>query len=199
MSRFLVAAAAGLVILSVAGCTHQQPSATDITTVSSEPGKGVIARTIELSVQVIAIDRARRTVTLKGPDGKVADVVAGDEVRNFDRIRVGDWVVVRYIEALSLELRKTIAGDRDITATGAATRAAAGKRPGGAVAGQVTAIADVIAVDPANRVITLRGPRGNIVDLRVQNPDHFKVVKTGDQVEVTYTEAMALSVEPAGK
>jgi hypothetical protein len=61
----------------------------------------------------------------------------------------------------------------------------------------VTAVADVIAVDPTNRVITLRGPRGNVVDLHVKNPDHFKVVNKGDQVLVTYTEAMALSVEPA--
>ena len=35
--------------------------------------------------------------------------------------------------------------------------------------------------------------------LDVQNPDQFKVVKKGDQIEVTYTEAMALSVEPAAK
>jgi hypothetical protein len=199
MRRFLVAAAAGLGIAFVTGCAHQQPFATDTTVVSSEPGKGVIARTIELSMQVIAIDRPTRTVTLKGPEGKVADVVAGDEVRNFDQIRVGDRVVVRYIEALSLELRKTTAGGGDITASAAATRAAAGKRPGGTVTGQVTAIAEVIAVDPANMLITLLGPKGNIVDLRVQNPDHFKVVKTGDQVEVTYTQAMALSVEPARK
>lgn len=33
----------------------------------------------------------------------------------------------------------------------------------------------------------------------MQNPDQFKVVKKGDQVEVTYTEAVALSVEPAPK
>jgi len=37
------------------------------------------------------------------------------------------------------------------------------------------------------------------VTLNVQNPDHFKVVKKGDQVEVTYTEALALAVEPAAK
>jgi hypothetical protein len=37
------------------------------------------------------------------------------------------------------------------------------------------------------------------VTLNVQNPDQFKVVKKGDQVEVTYTEALALSVEPAPK
>jgi len=33
----------------------------------------------------------------------------------------------------------------------------------------------------------------------VQNPDQFKVVKKGDLIEVTYTEAIALSVDPASK
>ena len=67
------------------------------------------------------------------------------------------------------------------------------------MAGQrtVTAIADVTAVDPKAKTITLKGPRGNSVTLNVQNPDQFKVVKKGDQVEVTYTEAMALTVEAA--
>jgi hypothetical protein len=37
------------------------------------------------------------------------------------------------------------------------------------------------------------------VTLAVRNPEQFKVVKKGDQVEVTYTEALALSVEPAPK
>jgi hypothetical protein len=64
---------------------------------------------------------------------------------------------------------------------------------------QVTVIADVTAVDPQKSTITLKGPRGNSVTLNVQNPDQFKVVKKGDQVEVTYTEALALSVEPAPK
>lgn len=199
MRRFLVASGVGLGIALVAACAHQQPSVSDTTVVSSEPGKGVIARTIELTVQIAAIDRSTRKVTLKGPQGKTAEVIAGSEVRNFDQLKVGDRVVVRYIEALSLELRKATAGGRDITATAAAAQAEAGKRPGGAAAVQVTVVADVIAVDPANMVITLQGPRGNIVDLRVQNPDHFKVVKAGDQVEATYTEAMALSVEPARK
>ena len=35
--------------------------------------------------------------------------------------------------------------------------------------------------------------------LNVQNPDQFKVVKKGDQVEATYTEALAVSVEPTLK
>jgi hypothetical protein len=37
------------------------------------------------------------------------------------------------------------------------------------------------------------------VDLKVQNQDHFKVVKQGDQVEVVYTEAVAVAVTPASQ
>jgi hypothetical protein len=194
MRTFAFIAAAALAITVVTGCA-QQPSATDDTVVSSEPGKGMVTRTIQVSAQVVGIDSRTRTVTLKGPEGKVADIVAGPEVRNFDQIRTGDMVVVRYVQAFSLELRKTT-GSRDLAVAAAGARAAPGERPAAAVAGQVTAVADVVAVDPANMVITLKGPRGNIVDLHVKNPDHFKVVNKGDQVLVTYTEAMALSVEP---
>jgi len=52
---------------------------------------------------------------------------------------------------------------------------------------------------PTHGTITLKGPRGKVVVLDVRNPEQFKVVKQGDQVEVTYTEALALSVEPAPK
>ena len=78
-------------------------------------------------------------------------------------------------------------------------KAKPGEKPAVAGGRQVTAIAEVTAVDPAKSTITLKGPRGNVVTLDVQNPDQFKVVKKGDQVEVTYTEALALSVEPASK
>ena len=78
-------------------------------------------------------------------------------------------------------------------------RAKPGERPVVASGREVTAIADVIAVDAKKSTITLKGPRGNVVTLDVQNPEQFKVVKKGDQVEVTYTEALALSVEPAPK
>jgi hypothetical protein len=137
-------------------------------------------------------------VTLKGPQGKVVEVVAGDEVKNFDQIKLGDFVVARYVQALTLELRKST-GIRQKSEIEDAARAKPGERPAGAVARQVTVLADVTGVDPKKKTITLRGPKGNFVTLDVQNPDHFKVVKKGDQVEVTYTEALAMSVEPAPK
>jgi hypothetical protein len=190
-----------VVIAASVGATAygQKPEATGGAMLKSEPGKATLARTVEVSAQVVAIDKATRTVTLTGPDGKVIDIVAGDEVKRFDEIKVGDFIVARYLEALTLELQKTKVKAGQPVVREEMARAAPGERPAGAVGRQVTAIADVTAVDPKNSTITLKGPRGNVVTLNVQNPEQFKVVKKGDQVEVTYTEAMAISLEPAPK
>jgi hypothetical protein len=158
-----------------------------------------MAREVKLTAQVVGIDKDLRTVTLKGPKGNVVDVLVGNDVKNFDQIKLGDFVVARYLQALTLELVKTRAGIREGAVREGAARAQPGERPAGAVARQVTVLADVIDVSPKNKTITLKGPKGNVVTLDVQNPDHFKVVKKGDQVEATYTEALALSVEPAPK
>ena len=39
--------------------------------------------------------------------------------------------------------------------------------------------------------------KGEIVDLPVQDPEQLKLVKKGDHVKATYTQALAVSVEPA--
>ncbi len=56
------------------------------------------------------------------------------------------------------------------------------------------------AVDPAHRLITLKGPAGNtvtvIADARVKN---FDQLKQGDQVFVAYYEAAAIDVVPPGQ
>jgi hypothetical protein len=198
MLRSKIALAACVAALA-ATAFAQKPDAAGGTVVASEPGRAAIVRAAEISAQVVALDKATRTVTLKGPQGNVVDIVAGDEVKNFDQIKLGDFVVARYAQALTLELRKTKVKAGEPTVREEAMRAKPGERPAGAVGREVTAIADVIGVDPKKSTITLKGPRGNVVTLDVQNPEQFKVVKKGDQVEVTYTEALALSVEPAPK
>jgi hypothetical protein len=75
---------------------------------------------------------------------------------------------------------------------------AQGQQPAAGAARQVHVVADVIAVDPKSQVVTLRGP-SRVVELKVRDPKQFKLVKVGDQVEATFTEALAVSVEPAPK
>jgi hypothetical protein len=172
-----------------------KPAVTGGAVVVSEPGKAVVADSVQVTATGTAIDKATRTVTLRGPQGNSVDVICGDEVKNFDQIRVGDRVSVVYMQALSLELRKARSNEAPSGAV-AAMGAKPGDRPAGAVGREVRALADVVRVDQKNSVIALKGPRGNVIDLKVRNQDHFKVVKKGDQVEVVYAEAVAMAVTP---
>ena len=172
----------------------QQP-ATDTAVIASEPGKVSAAEVVTISAVVTAIDAATRTVTLKGPQGNTFSVVAGPEVRNFAQIKVGDELVVRHVEALSLELRKGAAGLRERVESESAARAAPGAKPGVGTVQTVTVTANVIAINPRTQTITLRGPK-QIVDLRVRDPEQFKLIAVGDQVVARYLDATAISMEP---
>jgi hypothetical protein len=191
MRKMLLAMITYLLLGPQMGWT-QTPTASGSVVVTSEPGKAMMTQSVELAAIVAAIDKATRTVTLKGPNGTL-DVVAGEEVRNFDQIRVGDSVVARYQRALSLELKKTRSalGESHVETT---ARAEPGAQPGAMAGRTITVLADVVAVDAEKSLISLKGPRGNVVDLQVQNPGHFKVVKVGDQVEAVYMEAVAIAV-----
>ena len=74
--------------------------------VSKGPGVAGAAQTVEATATITAIDPATRSITLKGPQGKETTVTAGPEVKNFAQMKVGDQVNVKYIEALTLELKK---------------------------------------------------------------------------------------------
>jgi hypothetical protein len=176
----------------------QKPAATGATTTETSPGKGTVTTVVKVTASVEAIDPAKRTVTLKGPEGKVTTITAGAAVKNFDQIKVGDFVVVGYIEALTLELKKGGTAIRQRTERDVGVAAKPGERPAGAVGTETTVIADVIAVDAKKQVVTLKGPE-RTVELKLRDPKQFNLVKVGDQVEATYTEAVAISVEPAPK
>jgi len=89
------------------------------------------------------------------------------------------------------------------TAVGASAHAQPAKAPAaegaakGVGAAELTTIkASVEAVDQRNRIVTLKGPRGNVfsvpVSERVQN---LPQVKAGDVVEVVHYEAVAVEVK----
>ena len=111
----------------------QQPGPSGAAAVISEPGKATAVRTVEVSAQVVGIDKATRTLTLKGPKGEVVDVVASDEVKRFDEIKVGDSIVARYIEALTLELKKTRVAAGDVKVREELARSKPGEQPAGSV------------------------------------------------------------------
>lgn len=194
MKKIVVVVASLVAFLAMPALGQTPPVAGTMT--ATAPGKGMTANIVEIKASVESIDKANRTVVLKGPKGELRTVEAGPEIKNFDQIKVGDHVAVRYVEALSLELKKGAKMPVSRTETEQSGTAKKGDKPAKAAGREIHVVADVVAVDAANKMVTLRGPRQTI-DLKVADPEQFKLVKVGDQVEATYTEAMAISVEPA--
>jgi Cu/Ag efflux protein CusF len=174
-----------------------QKAGGDTTTVTKQtsPGKGTVVHERQIIATVEEVDAAKGQVTLKGPKGNVVALTVGPEVRNLAQVKVGDQVRVRYAEALTLTLKKDGKELPSSKEDSAAARTPQGARPGGAVAEQVTVIADVIAINMKTQEVTLRGPK-QTVDLYIEDPKQLKLIKVGDQVEAVYTQAVALTVEP---
>jgi Cu/Ag efflux protein CusF len=162
------------------------------------PGMAGVAQTVKVTATITAIDKATRDITLKGPRGNEVTITAGPAVRNFDSLKVGDQVDVQYVEALTLELKK--GGGMVVARTdkAGAMGAKPGQAPAGALGRQVTIVADVVGLDPARQVVTLKGPQ-HTVELKVPDPAQFKRIAKGDQVEATFTQALAMAVGPAAK
>jgi plasmid maintenance system killer protein len=150
--------------------------------------------------EVIKIDAATRTVTLKNQDGE-STIVAGPEVKNFAEIKVGDRFDVVYELAVAIELVKVKnPGTTTEQVTTSTTTAPQGDKPGMITTNTVTASATIEAIDAAKNVVTLKGPQGNIFKVKVKNPDLMKDIAVNDQVKVVYTEAIAAVVSaPAPK
>ena len=171
-------------------------SQTGTAAMTSSPGKVGVAQTVDLAATITAIDNATRRITLKGPKGNEVQIVAGPEVKNFAQLKVGDTVNVTYLESLAVELKKGGGMKVEKTEKSGAMRAKPGEAPAGAMGRQVTAVGDVTRIDAATQTVTVKGPQRTL-DLKVRDPEQFKLIAVGDQIEVTYTEALAVAVTPA--
>jgi NMD protein affecting ribosome stability and mRNA decay len=149
-----------------------------------------------MTATVAAMDLQKRIVTLRGPDGEVRDLRVGEEAVNLPQVKVGDIVTVRFYESIAVELIKpgttAAAGE-----TAAIVRAKPGEMPGGMAARQVSVTATITAIDKQKNTVTLRGPEGKLNVVKVQDPANLEEVKVGDELLITFTEALAISVEHA--
>jgi len=203
MKRLVISVFTVIIGLSLAAGVMAQdkkgnPASSEQT--SSEAKKPTIKKenVVTVTATVQAIDLDTRVVTLKGPKGNVFDLKVGKEAKNLPQVKVGDLVMARYYESLAVEVKKPgVPGG--VMTSGALATAKPGEMPAGVVTNQVTITATVQAIDPKKTHVTLQGPEGNSVKVKVQDPKNLKNVAVGDQVVITYTEALAISVEKAKK
>jgi len=149
---------------------------------------------------VLAVDQESRLVTLEREDGSRVTILAGPEVHNLAQIAAGDKVKARYRESLLASLKRPGEAVEPAAATVAVSRAAPGAPPGAAAGQQVTTTVRVESVDTEKNIVVFTPEGGGLRAVTVRRPEfqeYIKSLKPGDQVEITYTEALAISVEKA--
>lgn len=178
--------------MAVTGCCHLKNEC-------KKPSMDV-SEELSFTATVEAIDYDTRHVTLKGPQGDTMSFYVDEAAYNFKEVEVGDLVDITYRASIAINLDKGSGQDPSVVVGGAATRAPEGRKPEGAAYNVIELRAIVEDIDYENRTVDLKGPRGNIVTVEVdEDVKNFKNIKKGDEVSARYTEAVAISVRPADK
>jgi len=173
-------------------------SACDVFT--STPVSGTVSENVvSATATVKALDLTTREVTLQRADGQTVTIYAGEQVRNLAQVKVGDTVRVTYYESLAYDVKKPGEGSLGVAAAEELTRAKPGEKPAGAAARVITITATITAIDKTAKTVTLKGPEGNSVTVKARDPKKLDRVVVGDLVNITYTEALAISVETPKK
>ncbi len=154
--------------------------------------KTLTGETKTVTASVEAIDKAARSVTVKKPDGTYDVFYFPETIRRFDALKVGDKITAKYYE--NLVLRVKAPGEKDVNSASGGTVRAEGKLAG-TTSRQRTITATIAAIDQAVPSITFTGPNGWKYSSRVEDKKALEKVKVGDRLDITWTEALILSVE----
>ena len=148
---------------------------------------------------MIEIDYAKNWVVLEGEGmTRIELTVNPNKVKNFKNIKKGDLVKVQQEESWALSLSKKEKGEKpSASVTTEKETAPLGQKPGMETVKTAEISAEITKVDMEKSMVQLKGPAGNLIDLKVKDPKKLESLKKGDMVTATYTVAMAISVEPA--
>jgi len=161
-------------------------------------GKGAASVT-KVRGTVAAVDKDAGTVTLKGPKGRTVTIEVKDK-QKLDMIKVGDPVVAAYVEAVAFRVQKAGSGATPgVTTQETRISSKPGETPAGAVGREVTATVTITAIDEKARTVTVKGPQGGTETIKAKDPKNLEGLKVGDMVELTYTQALAISLDKSGK
>jgi hypothetical protein len=163
---------------------------------TSRRSPGMSERTTHETMVVTGIDRSNRSVMLQNADGDKRTVNVPTDVKAFDTLKVGDRVDIDYYESMAVSLAPP--GSKPSVSTRSASSRMA---EGGRMAGKETTItAEVLSIDVPGNKVTFKGPQGNARTVDVNDPALQKklpMLKPGQHVQFTYTEAVAASIRPA--
>jgi hypothetical protein len=153
--------------------------------------------TVTVTATIEAIDKTNRTVRLKGPKTGSVDIKAPAQLEGFNSLKVGDQVTATYFAAYAVNVRRP--GDPAPPAAPTTTTVRKERTPGSETRSQQTFTVTVQAIDQKAPSLTVKGPKGRVVPLAVQDAKQLQNLKVGDTVDVTYYESLLVKVTRPSK
>ena len=154
------------------------------------------AETITATVE--AIDASTRTLTVKDSEGNLVPITVPKSMERFSEVKVGDTITARYYDNVVIRLKP--AGEPAVDTTSDAITKSSGAIPAGTAAMQRTITATIVAIDNSVPSITFKGEKVNwTYSSRVADKAALAKVKVGDRVDITWTEALTVSVTSPAK
>lgn len=167
------------------------------------PQKATVSEVVKLTATVKAVDYDKRLITLQGPKGNVMSFEADANVKRFNEIKAGDVISVNHTQAIAAELKKSGSGQtgqgvsvtQDVKAVKGGTPGLKGQR-------EVRTTVTIDEVDLRNNMVAFTNHQGASSMVKVMQPqmrEFIKSLKVGDKVDLVYTEAVVISVDPLPK
>jgi Cu/Ag efflux protein CusF len=141
------------------------------------------------------IDLKTRRVTLSLPDGRERTIVVPEEVRNLPQVQRGDQVQARYYRSVAFEVKPAGSGEPGVSVATDEKHTEMGQLPAAIASETTTVTATITGIDMQAGTVTLTDSEGERETVKVRNPDDLERVKQGDLVDISYTQAVAISVE----
>ncbi len=185
--RFFLAAFAALYL---AACAHSPPP-------PPQPMYHDVTRHATATVEVA--EPVTRLLKLHTAQGSTW-LRAGPDVRNFSQIKVGDTVTVTYYTAIAAQLTPKGAAPIPQTMALGASRSLPGERPAASMDTTVVETVTIQSVDKDENTVTFMRQDGTVDTAAVHSSEGRTFIaglKSGDQVDVALSEAVAISVDPS--
>lgn len=156
---------------------------------------------VSVTATVQALDLEKRELTLKDPLGEEITVTVDKSVKRLDEVEVGDEVTAKYYVSVAAELREPTEEEKKkpLMVVEGAVKAPKGTAPAAGELRVIKVVATVEGLERPTRLLTLKGPRGNYLTVRARDVKRLEKLHLGDTIVVTFTEALAVSLEKVKK
>jgi hypothetical protein len=152
---------------------------------------------ITVDAEITGIDQESREVTLRTPMGDLVTVTAGDDIERLHDFAVGDIVSSTYIASLEGEVREPTEAEiaEPWIEMDAAAKSTADMEPGAIVGRVIQAVCTIEGMNRVTRTVMVLDPRGKYHVIGDVEPEKMVGVTLGTTLVLTYSEAIAISLE----